>query len=98
MKIKTTYKVKSEEASLDICGYSFLCIYGTHINGNYIAMPNWGVATELSDANDIFYNKNAIKIMLESRSELADILDRIGEDIAKAISVRLEKLEGDILI
>ena len=36
------------EQSLDINGFSYLVIFGHHINGGFIAIPGWNIACEAS--------------------------------------------------
>ena len=48
-------KVSAKEKNIDAGGYSFLCIFGTHINGGFLAIPNWNICVELSEANDKDY-------------------------------------------
>lgn len=56
-KIKNTYEVtETQEFSMDWNGYRFLIIYGHHINGWFIAIPNWNVCTEASEPEDDDYN------------------------------------------
>ena len=46
-KIQTTYKVsETHEFGVDCGGSNFLIIYGRHINGWFIAIPNWNVCVE----------------------------------------------------
>lgn len=92
-KLNCIYKTKSEEASIDACGYNFLCIYGSHINGNYISIINWNVSAELSDPNDILYNSNSISETLRSNSELSSCSDEISKEIAEAIQPRLQRMQ-----
>ncbi len=47
----------AKEESIDFRGLNFLCVYGNHINGGYVAILNWGVSVELSNRkSDIGYN------------------------------------------
>lgn len=56
-KIRGTYEQKeSYEFSLDWNGNNFLIVYGRHINGWFIAMPNWNTCTEAGHPHDTFYN------------------------------------------
>ena len=48
------------EKSLDYNGYSYLTIFGTHINGGFIAIPNWGIACEADDDGNISYNRERL--------------------------------------
>ncbi len=56
-KIRNTYEVShTQEFSVDYNGLNYLVIYGKHINGGFIAIPNWGVSSESGNPTDIFYN------------------------------------------
>lgn len=56
-KINSTYEVNQvHEFSADISDLSFLIIYGHHINGWFIAIPNWGICTEASGPSSVGYN------------------------------------------
>lgn len=92
-KLNSVYKTKTEEASIDACGYNFLCIYGSHINGNFISIINWNASAELSDPNDIFYNSNSICEAIQAISELSSCADEIAKEIAEAIQPRLQKMK-----
>lgn len=47
------------EVSFDICGLSFLCIFGSHINGDFCSIINWGVSAEVS-FDDFGYSSDAV--------------------------------------
>lgn len=50
------------EHSVSCFGYSFLVIFGYHINGAYICIPNWSIGCEASDhLNAIEYNRANLK-------------------------------------
>lgn len=92
-KIKNFYKSTIEEASIDSYGYNFLCIYGSHINGNYIAIINWGVSAELSlFPNDITYNAMRIAEVLEKIPQTKANASNMAYDIANAIAPRLKEM------
>lgn len=56
-KIRNTYKATNvNEFSVDWNGFNFLIIYGHHINGWFIAIPNWNVCTEAGEPTDVVYN------------------------------------------
>lgn len=56
-EIRNTYKVsQTYEFSVDWNGFNFLVIYGKHINGGFIAIPNWGISVEAGSPTSIFYN------------------------------------------
>lgn len=49
------------EFTVETDGFSYLVIYGKHVNGGFCAIPNHGIACEMSAANDTFYNYEALK-------------------------------------
>ncbi len=58
-----TYKVEQVfeaetlfEASIQVGGKSYLVIYGRHINGYYIALPQERIAAELTEPENTAYN------------------------------------------
>lgn len=53
-------KVSAKEKNINAGGYSFLCIFGTHINGGFLAIPNWNICVELNEANAESYNSYKI--------------------------------------
>lgn len=94
-KIQNYYKSSIEEASIDSYGYNFLCIYGSHINGNYIAIINWGVSAELSSfPNDITYNAMSIAEVLQIIPEVKTNASNIAYDIANTIAPRLKEMHN----
>ena len=48
------------EFTLETSGRSFHICLGSHTNGNYIAIPDWGVCSESSGWNDTFWNKEQL--------------------------------------
>ncbi len=51
------YKVSgTHEISIDHNGCNYLVIYGRHVNGGFIAVPNWGISSEAGSPENIFYN------------------------------------------
>lgn len=43
-------------------GYSYLLIYGEHINGAFIAIPNWEISCEASvRSDDVFFNTEMLQ-------------------------------------
>lgn len=56
-EVRTTYKIEAkEELSIDYKGFNYLVIIGKHINGWFIAIPNWNVYTEAGNPIDSYYN------------------------------------------
>lgn len=84
--IKHVYEVsQTHEISVDWNGYNFLIIYGKHINGWYIAIPNWEACTEAGEPQDVFYN-------IEKLSRVIKIKNA-PEAIAKAVKEHWESLD-----
>lgn len=60
-KIGGTYKVsETHELSINYVGCNYLTIFGQHINGWFIAVPNWGKSVEAAHPTDIFYNSEKL--------------------------------------
>lgn len=84
-KIRNTYEVtQPQEVSVDWKGNNFLIIYGQHINGGFIAIPNWGISTEAGTPEDVFYNTE--KLMKNFNHEMS-------KAIAEAINEHWESIE-----
>lgn len=66
----------TNEFSVDWNGYSFLIIYGHHVNGWFIAIPNWQASTEAAFPTDVFYNTERLR----------KILPDLGPDCAAALA------------
>lgn len=77
-KIQSTYQVTEiYEFSVDCGGFNFLVIYGHHINGWFIAIPNWGVCVEACEPTDCFYNADKLRRKIdipEAPSALANAI------------------------
>jgi hypothetical protein len=73
------------EAEIQANGWSFHVIIGTHMNGNYICIPNWNIGSELGRLEDTFWNKER----LEKYTSL-------GEENSKIIAAALAKLSAVI--
>jgi len=84
-----TYKTSIVfEHELDINGYPFLVIFGKHIKGAFIAIPNWGICCEANAEGSYKYNfKSLISTGLDRNS---------SETIAKHINAFCKKTDGDI--
>lgn len=94
-KINTQYGVTAMEYNITTHGLSFLCIFGEHVNGAYIAIVNFGISAELSALDDIGYNTrnifNGLEMckdgwLPEDREELYEIAEEIAEAINPYIS------------
>lgn len=88
-KIKSTYGVsETHEISVDWNGYNFLIIYGHHINGWFIAIPNWQVCTEAGHPIDNFYNTEKLSKVINIKNA--------PSSIAKAIREHWESINADL--
>lgn len=82
-------KVTAKEKSISIAGYDFLCIFGVHINGGYLAIPNWNICIELSDnASDFAYNSDQIYTVIK---QIEDIYVYNYELIADTLADEIRK-------
>lgn len=45
-------------------GYSFLVMYGQHLRGWFISVPNWNAHIEASEPDDIRYNQSKLDRLL----------------------------------
>ncbi len=59
------YKIRCKNKAniiLDIydSGNCYYTIYGKHTHGYYIAIPNWGICVEATEADDVIYNENKL--------------------------------------
>ena len=92
-----SYEVTAKEVSIDCHGLNFLCIYGTHINGGYVAILNWGVAAELSPSEK-GYNTEQILAALNRSPEQGwlpsddDARRAVARDLGMMIA---DRLKGD---
>lgn len=87
-KIRTTYSVENaHEFSVDSNGYSFLIIYGRHINGWFISIPNWSFSTEAASPADAFYNTEKLRM-----SDIEGIRDA-ADSLAYAIRFHYEAMK-----
>lgn len=75
-------EVTAQEIRVEWNGYSFLVIYGNHVNGGFCAIPNWKCSAEISHPNDTFYNKEALYQVLKNK--------KMSEAIAEAICEHYE--------
>lgn len=56
-KITRAYNTSNvHEISIDFDGNNYLTIFGKHVNGWFIAIPNWGKSCEATNPTNTFYN------------------------------------------
>ena len=70
-----------KEISIDWNGNNYLVIYGTHINGGFLSIPNWGIGGELSShwIDDVVDNAGRINRFLKSKKASIQIAMAIAE-------------------
>ena len=61
------------EHDVQFNGCSYVVIFGRHINGGFVAVPNWNVCAEVSADGSILYN--------------AERLEECGLDQAAALTI-----------
>mgnify|MGYP006974439479 CR=1 FL=1 len=71
------------EHNIAFDGYTYLLIYGHHINGAFISIPNWKIACE---ATDIPHNTRYNAEKMRSAGLDADVSQALAEYIDKWIS------------
>ena len=93
------YSFTAKEESIECHGLDFLCLYGRHINGGFVAIINWGVAAELSAyGNDVGYNRRKILDALERSPDVgwlpSDEAARsaVARDLAQMLGERMSLL------
>ena len=82
------HRATVQEISVEMNGFSFLCLFGRHINGAYISIVSLGVSAELSPSkNGVGYNSDrifhALQFAVYSRSGMLNGWER---DFANALS------------
>ena len=80
------YKIKEKhsvdlvrEISVDWNGWNFLIIYGKHINGWFIAIPNWEICVEAGKPTNVDYNTEKLYGKTEDYSKSIAISKAICE-------------------
>lgn len=53
--------ISDNEFILEADGWSFHICLGEHNHGRYIAIPDWGICTEASRWDDVFWNSEQLK-------------------------------------
>lgn len=78
-KIDKTYKpIAVTELCISWNGYRYLVVIGRHVNGWYIAIPNWSICIESSHPTDSYYNSDKIGSALDSPTAGLAIADAIS--------------------
>ena len=76
--IQDCYEIsQTNEISVDWDGNNYLVIYGRHMNGWFIAIPNWQTSTEAAHPSDSFYNMEKLTRALKSNEAARAIADAL---------------------
>lgn len=75
------------EKNINIEDYAFLVIYGIHVNGKFIAIPNWQICCEAGTAKS--YNR--MKLIEILKPKLNKEASFYAEELAEAIDKENEK-------
>jgi hypothetical protein len=91
--MKELQEIQAREISIDTHGLNFLCIIGQHINGGFVAIPNWSIAAELARGEQ-GYNKHQIETALNNSKYASLWADdkaqaEIAEELAGALTALL---------
>ena len=89
----------SSAQDFSVAGLSFYCIYGTYINGAYVAILNWGISADLSACgNDVSYNTSKIySALLRSDSKVwlpgtKKAREAIARELAEKVGCAIEQM------
>lgn len=77
----TVYEIRVERN-----GFSFLVIYGQHVNGWFIAIPNWKISVEATEPSNYWYNAKKLANAFSN--------GEMGEAVAMAIKEHWEGLQN----
>lgn len=100
-QIKKVYRVSEvHEVSIDFNGNNYLTIFGKHINGWFITIPNWHVSCEACCPTDTFYNteklseclmKKPAKAIAEAIRNYWIMMEEKRNEAAKEANIGTEK-------
>lgn len=95
-EIERTYPIieRVKEISVAIDGFSYLVIFGKHINGGFCALPQEGISCELS-AHDNFSNTGYNAANLNRKFKSMAKARAIAEAIHLAASVHEDEQDED---
>ena len=92
-KIEHTYDSYTLfEFNVSINGYSYLVIYGRHINGGFCCIPNWGYGCEMGEPMSIDYNAGK----LESVGLDREVATAIAKAICKMMQFKMADIKKEI--
>ena len=86
------------EASIAVRDYSYLIIYGKHINGYYCCVPGWNWGCEMADPDSVAYNIDKL-VACGATNEVAQALAEAINTITKNLNLKgessMEKKKDD---
>lgn len=86
-KIQSDYGVFGvHEISVDWAEINFLVVYGQHVNGWFIAIPNWRICVEAAEPTDCIYNRARLSTEFGHKN--------MGEAVAMAVKEHWEGLQN----
>lgn len=86
-KITRAYNTSNvHEISIDFDGNNYLTIFGKHVNGWFIAIPNWGKSCEATNPTNTFYNYEKLHEHFNNK---------VSQAIADAISTYWNSLKEE---
>ena len=60
-KFETEFKASVLfECNIAVGGWTYLIIYGKHINGYFCCIPNWKWGCEMAEPNEVAYNSDKL--------------------------------------
>ncbi len=94
VKQPSSHRITAQELNIDYGGINYLCAFGTHVNGGWIAILNFGVASELSGSRyDVKHNVRKIREALEKSDDPwlpdGEKLNEAAAYIAKIVTERI---------
>ncbi len=84
----------AQETSINYDGISYLCAFGTHINGGWIAILNFGVAAELSSDDGAYNTEKIEKALRRSDDPWLPGGEKLHEAAAHIAEIVTEKIGG----
>lgn len=73
------------ESNIAVGGWTYLVIYGKHINGYYCCIPNWNYGCEMAEAAQVSYNTDKLI--------QCGVKEEVAEALAKAIEYKVEQIK-----
>lgn len=86
-KIETIFEAKvMYEFNVAIDGWTYLVIYGKHVNGGFCCVPNWKWGCEMAGPNEVAYNRDKL-MECGAKEEIANEIAKAIQFMYKEVSV-----------